>query len=80
MAEWTSVPEVHKNNSQLVDAGAAHQQLTPADIQALRSAGADGAHIVQALAANSATFAGKTEFSQVLYNLKSPSYFMSSGS
>lgn len=40
--------------------------LSPAR-QALKASGASGAEIVAALAAGSATFAGKTEFSQEKY-------------
>lgn len=41
--------------------------LQPAEIEAMKASGAAGADIVAALAANSATFATKTEFSQEKY-------------
>ena len=50
-----------------------HQQsvcscpTTTAEIEAMKASGAAGADIVAALAANSATFAAKTEFSQEKY-------------
>lgn len=40
--EWSSVEEVDKDNSELLDAGAATQQLSMDDIAALRAAGKTG--------------------------------------
>ena len=87
--------EVDKDNSELLDAGAATQQLSTDDIAALRAAGKTGylhehiaygllafllcvlsgcqlagEEIVAALAEGSATFQGKTQFSQAKYKKK----------
>lgn len=40
--EWSSVEEVDKDNSELLDIGAASQQLSMDDIAALRAAGKTG--------------------------------------
>lgn len=94
-SEWSSVEEVDKDNSELLDAGAATQQLSTDDIAALRAAGKTGhlhkhtatwllaflwrvlsccqlagEEIVAALADGSATFQGKTQFSQAKYKKK----------
>lgn len=42
-------------------------QLSHADIQAMKAAGAGGEAIVAALTSNSSTFEGKTKFSQEKY-------------
>ena len=63
-ADWASATSTERNNAQLLDDGA-NQGLSAADIVALRSGGASGADVIAALEAASATFAGKTEFSQV---------------
>jgi len=42
-SEWTSVEEVDKDNSELLDIGAASQQLSTDDIAALRACGKTGA-------------------------------------
>jgi len=42
-SEWTSVEEVDKDNSELLDIGAASQQLSTDDIAALRASGKTGA-------------------------------------
>ena len=87
--------EVDRDNSELLDAGAATQQLSTDDIAALRAAGKTGhlhvhiawwrlafllcvssgcqlagEEIVAALAEGSATFQGKTQFSQAKYKKK----------
>lgn len=41
-SEWSSVEEVDKDNSELLDIGAASQQLSTDDIAALRAAGKTG--------------------------------------
>ncbi|KFM22765.1 tRNA (adenine(58)-N(1))-methyltransferase non-catalytic subunit TRM6 [Auxenochlorella protothecoides] len=71
-ADWLeeAALEVTKNNSQLIDAGDANQQLTSERIADLRSQGVHGSAIVEALAAHSATFDAKTEFSQAKYRKK----------
>ncbi|DBA99317.1 TPA: hypothetical protein ACH3X3_011924 [Trebouxia sp. C0006] len=69
-SEWTSVEEVNKDNSELLDIGAASQQLSTDDIAALRASGKTGEEIVAALAEGSATFQGKTQFSQAKYKKK----------
>ncbi|KAL0023716.1 hypothetical protein WJX79_006690 [Trebouxia sp. C0005] len=69
-SEWTSVEEVDKDNSELLDIGAASQQLSTDDIAALRASGKTGEEIVAALAEGSATFQGKTQFSQAKYKKK----------
>uniref|UniRef100_A0A7N0TZQ5 tRNA (adenine(58)-N(1))-methyltransferase non-catalytic subunit TRM6 n=1 Tax=Kalanchoe fedtschenkoi TaxID=63787 RepID=A0A7N0TZQ5_KALFE len=58
-----------KDNRALVDNNKA-QTLTGEDINAMRSQGATGDEIVEALIANSATFENKTSFSQEKYRLK----------
>ncbi|KAL3140277.1 hypothetical protein ABBQ38_004545 [Trebouxia sp. C0009 RCD-2024] len=68
--EWSSVEEVDKDNSELLDVGAETQQLSTDDIAALRAAGKTGEEIVAALAEGSATFQGKTQFSQAKYKKK----------
>ncbi len=42
-SEWTSVEEVNKDNSELLDIGATSQQLSTDDIAALRASGKTGA-------------------------------------
>ncbi|KAL6784577.1 hypothetical protein ACKKBF_B02360 [Auxenochlorella protothecoides x Auxenochlorella symbiontica] len=71
-ADWLeeAALEVTKNNSRLIDAGDANQQLTSERIADLRSQGVHGSAIVEALAAHSATFDAKTEFSQAKYRKK----------
>lgn len=69
-SEWSSVEEVDKDNSELLDAGAATQQLSTDDIAAMRAAGKTGEEIVAALAEGSATFLNKTQFSQAKYKKK----------
>jgi tRNA (adenine-N(1)-)-methyltransferase non-catalytic subunit len=54
------------SNADLFDDGQA-QKLTDADIQRLKRDGTQGAELVKAIAANSATFAGKTAFAQNKY-------------
>ncbi|KAL3153820.1 hypothetical protein ABBQ32_013398 [Trebouxia sp. C0010 RCD-2024] len=68
--EWSSLEEVDKDNSELLDVGAETQQLSTGDIAALRAAGKTGEEIVAALAKGSATFQGKTQFSQAKYKKK----------
>lgn len=63
--DWTNGRGDDRNNQVLEDGGAAHQQLTAEDIQGLKSSGKSGEEIVAALLENSATYAGKTQFSQV---------------
>ncbi|XP_030950733.1 tRNA (adenine(58)-N(1))-methyltransferase non-catalytic subunit trm6 [Quercus lobata] len=58
-----------KDNRALVDNNKA-QSLTGEEINAMRSQGATGDEIVEALIANSATFEKKTSFSQEKYRLK----------
>ena len=69
-ADWElATPQADFNarsNAELVDNGGA-QALSTADIEAMKARGSAGAEIVAALAANSATFAAKTEFSQDKY-------------
>lgn len=62
--------EVDKDNSELLDAGAATQQLSTDDIAAMRAAGKTGEEIAAALAEGSATFLSKTQFSQAKYKKK----------
>ena len=69
-SEWSSVEEVDKDNSELLDAGAAAQQLSMDDIASMRAAGKTGEEIVAALAEGSATFLNKTQFSQAKYKKK----------
>lgn len=69
-SEWSSVEEVDKDNSELLDAGAVTQQLSVDDIAAMRAAGKTGEEIVAALAEGSATFLNKTQFSQAKYKRK----------
>jgi len=45
-SEWSSVEEVDKDNSELLDIGAASQQLSTDDIAALRAAGKTGVKVV----------------------------------
>ena len=54
------------SNAELFDDGKA-QQLSDADIQRLKREGTHGADLVKAIAASSATFAGKTAFAQEKY-------------
>lgn len=61
--------EICKDNRTLVDNNKA-QTLTGEDIDAMRSQGATGDEIVDALIANSSTFEKKTLFSQEKYRLK----------
>ena len=63
--DWAPSLASNRNNSLLEDAGAAHQQLTANDIKALQAAGKSGEELVAALLSNSATYAAKTEYSQV---------------
>ncbi|XP_074274715.1 uncharacterized protein LOC141598821 [Silene latifolia] len=58
-----------RDNRALVDNNTA-QSLTGEDIDELRGQGATGDQIVEALIANSATFANKTSFSQEKYRLR----------
>ncbi|PRW61100.1 tRNA (adenine(58)-N(1))-methyltransferase non-catalytic subunit trm6 [Chlorella sorokiniana] len=58
-----------RTNDKLVQ-NDANQTLSAAEIEAMKASGAAGADIVAALAANSATFAAKTEFSQEKYKKK----------
>lgn len=60
--------ETVKNNSQLYDTNRS-QKLSQAEIEALKTPGSatSGAALVDLLISNSATFAGKTEFSQEKY-------------
>ena len=63
--EWISEGSTEERNNRLLqDGGAAHQQLTADDIQELRQSGKSGEEIVSALLQNSATYSGKTQFSQ----------------
>jgi tRNA (adenine-N(1)-)-methyltransferase non-catalytic subunit len=64
-ADAAAAPE--RNNERLLDANAANQGLSREEINAMVAAGTAGAAIVGALAASSATFAAKTEFSQEKY-------------
>ena len=64
--EWHANGTMDKNNSELLDRGDAHQNLKPADIEAMREAGMGGEAIVKALLANSETYESKTQFAQVL--------------
>ncbi|CAA2993591.1 tRNA (adenine(58)-N(1))-methyltransferase non-catalytic subunit trm6 isoform X2 [Olea europaea subsp. europaea] len=59
------ITEESRDNRMLVDNNSA-QSLTGEDIDEMRRKGASGDEIVKALTANSATFAKKTAFSQVL--------------
>ncbi|KAK8678387.1 hypothetical protein V6N13_143889 [Hibiscus sabdariffa] len=61
--------EVPRDNRAIIDNNQA-QSLTGEDIDAMRSQGATGNEIVEALIANSATFEKKTQFSQEKYRLK----------
>lgn len=64
-ADWADAGAAdRRDNSELLDNNSANQRLTKADIDAMRAAGAAGATIVEAMVANSATFADKTQFSQ----------------
>jgi hypothetical protein len=54
------------DNRHLVDSGTA-QELSAGDIARMKAEGATGVSIIAALAGNSATFAGKTAFSQEKY-------------
>ena len=56
-------------NAELFDEGSSSkaQKLGEADIRRLKEGGAHGADLVKAIAANSATFAGKTAFAQDKY-------------
>ncbi|XP_028784686.1 tRNA (adenine(58)-N(1))-methyltransferase non-catalytic subunit trm6 [Neltuma alba] len=58
-----------KDNRALIDNNKA-QTLTGEDIQAMKSQGARGDEIIDALIANSATFEKKTSFSQEKYRLR----------
>ena len=71
---WESVLEVTENNKMLNDAGEANQALNTADIEKMRAEGKSGDEIVAALTENSATFASKTQYSQVPCNIPSRSY------
>jgi tRNA (adenine-N(1)-)-methyltransferase non-catalytic subunit len=57
------------SNAELFDEGAASkaQKLGDADIRRLKESGLHGAELVKAIAANSATFSGKTAFAQDKY-------------
>uniref|UniRef100_A0A5B7ARY6 tRNA (adenine(58)-N(1))-methyltransferase non-catalytic subunit TRM6 n=2 Tax=Davidia involucrata TaxID=16924 RepID=A0A5B7ARY6_DAVIN len=63
------IKDESKDNRALVDNNTA-QNLTGEDIDEMRSQGATGDEIVEALIANSATFGKKTSFSQEKYRLK----------
>jgi len=54
------------DNRHLVDTGTA-QELSAGDIARMKAEGASGVSIIAALAGSSATFAGKTAFSQEKY-------------
>ncbi|XP_047327355.1 tRNA (adenine(58)-N(1))-methyltransferase non-catalytic subunit trm6 [Impatiens glandulifera] len=58
-----------KDNRALIDNNLA-QSLTGEDIDSMKSQGATGNEIIEALIANSATFENKTAFSQEKYRLK----------
>ncbi|KAK4275118.1 hypothetical protein QN277_018253 [Acacia crassicarpa] len=58
-----------RDNRTLIDNNKA-QSLTGEDIQAMKSQGARGDEIIEALIANSATFEKKTSFSQEKYRLR----------
>lgn len=69
--DWDPLPEAEpglntRSNAALVDSGEA-QALSAADIRAMKASGAGGAAILDAVIAGSATFEGKTEFSQAKY-------------
>ncbi|KDD71780.1 hypothetical protein H632_c4419p0, partial [Helicosporidium sp. ATCC 50920] len=68
-ADWIPPPAEgeQRNNSQLLDGGHAHQQLSASAVEALKAGGTRGAELVAAVAAGSATFEGKTEFSKAKY-------------
>lgn len=71
LTDWDPLPESEpgfntRSNAALVDSGEA-QALSAADIQAMKASGAGGAAILDAVIAGSATFEGKTEFSQAKY-------------
>jgi len=64
-ADWAGAGAAdRRDNSALLDNNSANQRLTKADVDAMRAAGAAGADIIDAMVANSATFADKTQFSQ----------------
>ena len=64
-ADWAGAGVAdRRDNSALLDNNSANQRLTKADVDAMRAAGAAGADIIDAMVANSATFADKTQFSQ----------------
>lgn len=67
--ETEEMKEELRDNRALVDNNKA-QSLSSEDIDAMRSQGATGDEIVEALIANSATFDKKTVFSQEKYKLK----------
>lgn len=69
MKEEQVVKDELRDNRALVDNNKA-QSLSSEDIDAMRSQGATGDEIVEALIANSATFEKKTVFSQEKYRLK----------
>ncbi len=58
-----------EDNRDFVDTNTA-QKLTPADIKELRSKGASGSEIIEALAKNSSTYASKTDFSKAKWMKK----------
>lgn len=62
---WDSILDIKENNSRLNDAGNANQALSTEDIQKLKEEGKSGDEIIAALTQHSATFATKTQFSQV---------------
>ena len=64
-ADWAGASAAdRRDNSALLDNNSANQRLTKADVDAMRAAGVAGADIIDAMVANSATFADKTQFSQ----------------
>jgi tRNA (adenine58-N1)-methyltransferase non-catalytic subunit len=52
------------DNRNLTDAGSSHQKLQPQDIAEMRTSGASGEQIIEALVKNSSTWESKTQFSQ----------------
>ncbi|KAL4423995.1 hypothetical protein ABPG75_001296 [Micractinium tetrahymenae] len=82
LSDWDlpNAPDFNtRTNAELVDAGLAHQALSAEDIEAMKAEGKAGADIVAALAANSATFANKTEFSQEKYKKKKAKKYIQVG-
>ncbi|QDZ18556.1 non-catalytic subunit Trm6 of tRNA (Adenine(58)-N(1))-methyltransferase [Chloropicon primus] len=61
--------KTERNNANLVDDGTA-QKLSHEEIEKLKSEGISGGDLIEKLVENSATFEGKTEFSQEKYKRK----------